>query len=179
MNKIDSFIASSCELLKQQQQITYEDYQKCKNVIDGSSSVEPSLFENTGIFKQLEETPEKTSVYDNLKKETDIILNRKNDINYSTDLNNLKKEIIQHIKKYETKINDSSSKQVYKDMIMKHKSMLKKMNSIEKQNNKLLTIDQKNNSIKASVDMNILYFKIYLGILVLSIITLYYIQFNK
>ena len=124
----------------------------------------------------MNETPKKESLYDKYKKEVDSLLKNKNDKNYSTKLNNIKEAISEAINTYENDMKSSESKELYKDMIMKHKTMATKLNTIQKQSNKLLTIKQKNNSINSLVEIDLFYLKSYIVILLIGVSSIYYIQ---
>jgi GTP1/Obg family GTP-binding protein len=175
MNKLDTLIETSCNALKNKNQLTYQQYQKCKNVINGTPSESLSL-ESSPLYELMNEVPEKESLYDRYKKEVDSLLKNKNGKNYSTKLNNIKEAISEAINTYENDMKSSESKELYKDMIMKHKTMAEKLDTIHKQSNKLLTIKQKNNSIHSLIEADLIYLKSYIVILLISLASIYYIQ---
>ena len=89
MNKIDTFIETTCNALKDKKQLTYEQYQKCKNVIDGIPQESISL-ESSPLYELMNETPKKESLYDTFyPKEVKSVrliflyINDKNELIYS------------------------------------------------------------------------------------------------
>ena len=184
MDKLLDTITNSCEGLKKKGIITSNEYDKCRAVADDENRDQYSDEENkkyidkvygeeSGRIVSNENNKYKSyrrlydSNIDSLKK-AQLKNDKQLEFRYNTNLNNIKEEIKDLINRYELDIRNTKSHQVYKEMLLKNRTMTEILNKISRQKNEMLSVTKK----QQNIDEKMASYSRYLKILVLLFMVL-------
>jgi hypothetical protein len=190
MDKLLDTITNSCEGLKKKGIITSNEYDKCRAVADDENRDQYSDEENkkyidkvygkeSGRIVSNENNKYKSyrrlydSNIDSLKK-AQLKNDKQLEFRYNTNLNNIKEEIKDLINKYELDIRNTKSPQIYKEMLLKNRTMTEILNKISRQKNEMLSVTKKQQNIDEKMAVYSRYLKLFgLLFLVLLFFALY------